>query len=206
MILARRRRSLSFRQIDPPYHPGRGCDLRRGDYEKLYDIVGRVKLAKYVRALGALLMLLTASAAAAQPNLAVTTAQPLSRAAFIATMDGEFRKLDANHDGVATRAEVDAQQQRLAAATVTQRARSVFAQLDADHNGQVSVDEFVRANLAQMRKVDSAAVMNRLDTNHDAKVSAVEYRILTLAGFDRLDVDRDGVLTVQEQRAGGLAK
>ena len=121
-------------------------------------------------------------------------------------MDGEFRKLDANHDGVATRGEVDAQQQRLAAATITQRARSLFAQLDADHNGQISGEEFVRANLAQMKKVDGTAVMSRLDTNHDAKVSAVEYRILTLSGFDRLDLDRDGVLTVAEQRAGGLAK
>ena len=163
-------------------------------------------MTESVRALGALLMLLTASAAAAQPNPAVTTAQPLSRAAFIATMDGEFRKLDANHDGVATRAEVDAQQQRIAAATINQSARTLFAQLDADHNGQVSVDEFIRANLAQMKKADSAAVMNRLDTNHDAKVSAVEYRILTLAGFDRLDTDRDGILTIQEQRAGGLTK
>ena len=35
----------------------------------------------------------------------------------------------------------------------------------------------------------------KLDTNHGAKVSAVEYRILTLAGFDRLDL---GVQTVAE--------
>ena len=165
----------------------------------------RVKLSKSGLALSAFL-LLTASAASAQPRSITTTAKPLSRAEFITTMDGEFGKLDANRDGIATRAEVDAQQQRLAAATISQRARLLFARLDADHNGQVSADEFVRANLAQMKKVDGTAVMNRLDANHDAKVSAVEYRILTLAGFDRLDLDRDGVLTVAEQRAGGLAK
>ena len=165
----------------------------------------RVQLSKSGLVLSAF-FLLTASAASAQPRTMKASAQPLSRAAFITTMDSEFGKLDANRDGVATRAEVDAQQQRLAAATISQRARALFAQLDADHDGKVSAEEFVRANLAQMKKVNGTAVMNRLDTNHDAKVSAVEYRILTLVGFDRLDLDRDGVLTVAEQRAGGLVK
>ena len=73
-----------------------------------------------------LLLLVAATAAQAQPRPAGPTAQPLSRASFIATMNGEFGKLD---------------------------------------------------------------------TNHGAKVSAVEYRILTLAGFDRLDL---GVQTVAE--------
>ena len=167
---------------------------------------GRLKLPRPVPIGSLMLLLVTATAAQTQPRSVAPTAQPLSRAAFITIMDGEFGKLDTNHDGIATRAEVDAQQQRLAAATISQRARALFAQFDANHDGQVSVDEFVRLNLAQMKKVDGTAVMNRLDTNHDAKVSAVEYRILTLAGFDRLDLDRDGTLTVAEQRAGALVK
>lgn len=133
------------------------------------------------------------------------TAAPLTRSAFIATMDAEYAKLDANHDGVVTKPELQAQQARIASAAAALRAQRVFAQIDTDHNGQISLAEFTKAT-ARMVPVDATAVMNRLDTNHDQKVTLVEYRILTLANFDRLDLDRDGVLTPAEQRAGGLGK
>lgn len=135
--------------------------------------------------------------AAAAPSSA--NAEPLSRTAFIATMDAEYRKLDGNKDGVVTRLEVEAQQQRLATATATQRARQAFARMDADRNGQLSADEFVRANVAQV-KADATAVMNRLDANRDQKVTLVEYRTLTLSNFDRLDSDKDGVISSAERR------
>ncbi len=37
-------------------------------------------------------------------------------------------------------------------------------------------------------------------------MTPVEHRVLTLSGYDRLDADRDGVLTAAEQRAAGLIK
>ncbi|MDQ3078273.1 MAG: hypothetical protein M3Q83_05460 [Pseudomonadota bacterium] len=134
------------------------------------------------------------------------SAQPLTRAAFIATMDGQYRVIDGNKDGIVTSAEIDQHQQRLAIGSATSRARASFARIDTDRNGQVSPDEFVRANLASLKKADSAAILTRLDTNRDKRVTLVEYRVLTLAGFDRIDADKDGVLTAAEQRASLLAR
>lgn len=149
-----------------------------------------------------------AAAQAAKPPSATApssaSAAPLSRTAFIAAMDAEYRKLDGNKDGVVTRLEVEAQQQRLVTATASQRARQAFARMDADRDGQLSADEFVRANVAPV-KADATAVMNRLDANRDQKVTLVEYRTLTLGNFDRLDSDKDGVISSAE-RSGALGR
>ena len=158
---------------------------------------------QYHANLASLLLLFAGTDALAQ---AAPAPQPLSRATFIATMDVEFKKLDLNHDGSVTRPEVDAQQQRMAEQAATRRAQAAFAVLDADRNGQISAAEFVRATVAQLPKSNGAQAMARLDANRDQKVSPVEHRILTLTNFDRLDADRDGILTVAEQRAGGLIK
>jgi Ca2+-binding EF-hand superfamily protein len=45
----------------------------------------------------------------------------------------------------------------------------------------------------------------RFDGNHDGSISLVEYRAGTLANFDRLDADKDGVVTAAEMRTGGIA-
>ena len=129
-----------------------------------------------------------------------SVAQPLTRAVFIATMDSEYRKLDTNRDQIVTKIEIEANQRNLQSAAAARRARAVFSQVDTDRNGQISIDEFVRAN-ATTSKVDGSAIMGRLDSNRDQKVTLVEYRILTLTNFDRIDTDRDGVLTTAEQRA-----
>ena len=154
------------------------------------------------------LLLAVATAAAGIPPKAPppTGNAPLTRAAFIATMDGEYRKLDANRDGVVTRAEVEQKLRRDALDLAARRARLLFARIDTDRNGQISPDEFVKANSVQLKPIDASATMARLDANRDQKVSLVEYRILTTAGFDRLDGDRDGILTAAEQRAGGIVK
>lgn len=155
---------------------------------------------------GLVLASTAASAALAQNPSRPASVQPLTRTSFIATMDAEYQKLDTNRDGNVTKNEVEANQRRIAAEAAAQRARAVFSQIDTDRNGQLSVAEFIKANTDQLKKVDGAAVMGRLDGNRDQKVTLVEYRILTLAGFDRLDLDRDGILTATEQRAGGLVK
>ena len=133
-------------------------------------------------------------------------AQPLARATFIATMDEEFRKMDANRDGIASHAELEAHQHRHAVRAVEERARATFAGIDADRNGQISMSEFLRATARPPKKPDVSGVMTRLDSNRDQKVTVVEYRTLTLATFDGLDADKDGVVSPAEQRAGGLIK
>lgn len=121
-------------------------------------------------------------------------------------MDGEYRRLDANGDGAATRAEVEARQRRILVASATRNAQAAFARIDTDRNGQLSPAEYIRATAAVPRDIDVIKQMGRLDANRDAKVTLVEYRTLTVAGFDRLDTDKDGVLTVAEQRAGGFGR
>ncbi len=159
----------------------------------------------------ALLLLMAAAPIAAQTAQTPAAAaaqrgpQPISRATFIATMDAEFRRLDANRDGNGTRAEVEANQRRIVALAASQRAAAAFARIDTDRNGQLSLAEFTRATATPV-KADPGAVMNRLDANRDAKVTIVEYRTLTLTNFDRLDTDKDGMLSLAEQRAGGYGR
>ncbi len=155
--------------------------------------------------ISALLLIACGASGVAAQNATPATAQPLSRAAFIATMDAEYRKLDSNRDQTVTRTEIDANLRARQAASVAQRTRALFAQIDGDRNGQLSIDEFIRAN-APTGAVDGGAIMSRLDANRDQKVTLVEYRILTLANFDRIDSDRDGVITPAEQRATTTAR
>ncbi|MBA2771819.1 MAG: EF-hand domain-containing protein [Sphingomonas sp.] len=153
---------------------------------------------------------------AAEPSLAQSRtsapasspaqAQPLGRATFIATMDEEFRKMDSNRDGLASRGELEAHQHSHAVRALEDRARATFAGIDADRNGQISMTEFLRATARPANRPDVTGTMARLDANRDQKVTLVEYRTLTLTTFDRLDADKDGVVSPAEQRSGGLIK
>ena len=141
------------------------------------------------------------------PAVAASDVEPITRASFIATMDGEYKKLDANADGVVTKIELEASQQRAQAATLAQQARDLFVRFDTDHNGQLSLNEFIFATSGgSQQRPDVTPMMTKLDANRDNKVTLVEYRTLTLTGFDRMDTDKDGVVSIAEQRAGGLVK
>lgn len=151
--------------------------------------------------------ILVATPLAAQAQRPAPAAQPIPRATFIATMDAEYRKLDANNDGVVTRVELEASQQRAAAAARAQQARLLFNKFDIDRNGQLSLAEFTYATSGgPQAKPDVTQMMTNLDANRDQKVTLVEYRTRTLTGFDRMDSDKDGVVSVAEMRAGGLVK
>lgn len=150
-----------------------------------------------------IIVAVTASGTAAQN---ASASPPLTRASFTATMDSEFRKLDTNRDQIVTKSEIEANQRSRQAAAAARTARTVFAQIDSDRNGQLSVDEYIRANAQSTRGIDGGAIMGRLDTNRDQKVTLVEYRILTLANFDQIDSDRDGVLTAAEQKASAVGR
>ena len=139
--------------------------------------------------------------AAPQPSKAV----PIPRARFIADMDAQFKTLDGNGDNIVVKAEIEAAQQRTAAAISVQRNRALFAQLDKDRNGQLSAAEF-RALANVQGRPDTTPLLTRFDTNKDGKIALVEYRAATQANFDRIDTDRDGIVSVAEMRAGGIIK
>ena len=46
--------------------------------------------------------------------------------------------------------------------------------------------------------VDVGPLMGRFDPNRDQTVTLIEWRAATLANFDKLDVDHDGVVTPAE--------
>lgn len=130
----------------------------------------------------------------------------LSRATFLATMEADYRKLDANGNGVATRTEVQAFQRQVLIAAGTKRARAIFTRMDTDRSGQVSFAEFTKENVVVPENVDISAAMTRLDPNKDGNITLVEYRVLTLANFDRIDIDKDSYISASEQRAAGFNK
>lgn len=121
----------------------------------------------------------------------------LPRADFIALMDADFKKRDLDQNGKATRAEVEEFTKRAAAAVAQDQNRELFQRLDIDKNGVITPAEF--AGLIPPAKfVDVSAEMTRFDSNRDQIITLVEYRTATLANFDRLDVDKDGILSAAE--------
>ena len=128
----------------------------------------------------------------------------LPRARFIADMDGQFRKMDADKDGQLTRLEIEQFQKAIIVAAAQARNRQLFAALDTDKNGQISPTEFVRVPM----NTPAANPLQILgfDSGRDGKVSLLEHRTATLANFDRLDTDKDGNVSLAEGRAGGVIK
>lgn len=151
----------------------------------------------------AALTALIAAPTLAQSPPQAQAAQPIARAVFISNMDSEFRKMDADKDGRVTAIEM---QQFRHAVSVTQgqeRNRRLFAQLDADRNGQISPAEFARM-VVPVSAPNVAPQMARFDLDRDKAISLVEYRTGTLANFDKLDTDKDGYVSVAEMKAGGI--
>lgn len=153
------------------------------------------------------LALLTAAAtapAAAQGAPANTGQTPLARAAFMQRVDAVFVAADTNKDGFANRAELEvAQMKELNArkAAVIRQREAAFRQLDKDNNGALTMAEFNALVVAAPLKTDAPAALNRLDTNKDGKISLSENRTPAMAQFDRADSNKDGTLSIAEQNA-----
>ena len=120
-------------------------------------------------------------------------------------MDAEFKRLDGNADGTATRQEIQASQRQTLAAVAMQRNRQIFGQLDKDRSGQLSAAEFA-ALAAAPPEPNAAPLLAMWDSNKDGRVTLIEFRSATQANFDRMDTDKDGIVSVVEMRASGIIK
>ncbi len=131
--------------------------------------------------------------------------KPIPRARFIAEMDSQFRTIDTDKNGQLSRAEIEQYQAITAAAEAKARNRALFAELDANKNGQLSASEFAKLP-TPAQAANAQPMLAQEDSNHDSQVSLAEHRVATLANFDRLDTDKDGIVTPAEMKAAGIAR
>ena len=78
----------------------------------------------------------------------------------------------------------------------------MFAKVDADHDGAISRAEFdARAKLPTIKEPDAKPFLDRCDANKDGGISKDEFRAPTMTNFEKLDKNKDGTLSVAEQKA-----
>ena len=53
---------------------------------------------------------------------------------------------------------------------------------------------------------DVKPILARMDLNRDQSISLVEHRTATLANFDRMDTDKNGIVTPAEIKAAGAGR
>lgn len=129
---------------------------------------------------------------------------PLARAKFAAGMEAEFRRMDVDKNGRLSKEEIEQFQRTQLAAQAQARNKALFVHLDVDGNGQLSPAEFSKV-ATPAPAANAQPILARMDGNRDAQISLAEHRSATLANFDRIDADRDGVVTAAELKAGGLS-
>jgi Ca2+-binding EF-hand superfamily protein len=153
------------------------------------------------------LLTVAAASVAQSPGQAshASASIPIPRTEFLATMDTEFRKMDGDKNGIVTKQEIEGYQRAMSALIADARRQALFSALDSDKNGMISSAEFARMPV-QAELPNAAPILAQIDLNHDGSVSLVEYRTAKLANFDRMDSDKDGVVSVAEMKAAGLVK
>ncbi|HEX2677982.1 MAG TPA: hypothetical protein VHM19_15115 [Polyangiales bacterium] len=125
-----------------------------------------------------------------------------------------FEKLDANHDGKVSKAELGAEM------------KEHFAQADANHDGKVTQAE-MKASFEAMREKwraehgdqgdkgkgehhgrhpHGARMFDRLDTNEDGAIDQTELQNAADERFDRLDKNHDGALDKSELEHGPFGR
>ena len=130
--------------------------------------------------------------------------RPVSRTDLIRNLDANYKRLDANGDGSVTQPEILAAQghaEQSVEAMLVKRRADTFARFDTNKDGQLCAAEFNAASpIPQRPKSDPAKALAQLDSNKDQKVSAAEFRGPPLANFDKLDLNRDGTISLDEQK------
>ncbi|MEA3034902.1 MAG: hypothetical protein QOH04_661, partial [Sphingomonadales bacterium] len=172
---------------------------------------------------------------------------PVTRAEVKAKVDARFARLDANRDGYISADEIrsrgpemrrdraegpDMRGPRPEGAMMDRsdggRRAEMFARLDANHDGVVTRDEFLRAAPPSRPRGEGFAPrplegrgegpgprfggrgghggfggrgIERMDANRDGRVSLAEAEARALQAFDRADANHDGVVTPEERQA-----
>jgi Ca2+-binding EF-hand superfamily protein len=120
-------------------------------------------------------------------------------------MDTEFKQMDADKNGLLTKKEIEDFQRASSMLAAHERNVALFQELDKDKNGQLTPAEF--GNLPMnVNQPNAAPVLAQTDTNRDGQITMIEYRAGKLTSFDRMDADKDGIVSVAEMRAAGLIK
>jgi len=136
----------------------------------------------------------------------------ITRAEVQAQVKSHFDKLDANKDGVVTRAEFDAARAKMQAerkAKAAERHAERFAKLDTDKNGQISRAEYDAAYQARADRKpgERKAGEHRAGDHKAGERGHGDKRWAHRGGkgmghgaawFDRLDDDKDGRVTLAE--------
>lgn len=134
----------------------------------------------------------------------VRAARPISRTEFSRNLDANYTKLDTNNDGSITQSEIEAAQTRAEQAVnamLLKRRAEGFARLDTNKDGQLSLAEFNTGSpLPRRPRANPADALAKLDLNKDKKVSLTEFRALPLTNFDKADLNRDGTISIDEQK------
>lgn len=154
--------------------------------------------------------------AAAQQPARAERGQPMTRAALEAGIKARFDKVDANKDGVITRAEFDAHREALKSerqARAKERRDRHFAALDTNKDDQISRAEFDaprdrRAEAPRAGREGPRAQGKGFADRRWRGPGAHGPRGAPMVGawFDRLDADKDGRVSLTDMLAKPLER
>ena len=175
--------------------------------------------------MGGLLVAAASTAAIAQPapvarqSWSKAPQARQTRAEVVQRTQQRFGRLDRNRDGAITQDELAARGERgvrdrtsqADPARRAQRADRMFARLDLNRDGAVTRAEFdqAHAGMAGRHGMDGrraqagarmrGAMLRVADSNRDSRVTLQELTAAALQRFDRLDLDRDGIVSPEER-------
>jgi Ca2+-binding EF-hand superfamily protein len=119
----------------------------------------------------------------------ITRPEAIRYLAFVGLMSLQekaraFQAADSNKDGKLSQSEFKGTGER-------------FAQLDANHDGEITREEAIRAFQGYVRRAMRLARLRAMDINHDGLISAAEFKGPKPA-FARLNADHDGTISRAE--------
>src|SRR5205085_9923791 len=135
--------------------------------------------------------------------------KPVSKADYVKAIDSRFGAIDSNHDGIITKAELGAAEQKVGQQLTTarnQKMREEFNKLDTNKDGKLSFDEFMAAAPPVRAAQTPDQIIQMYDKNKDGKVSADEFRAPELVKFEKVDTNHDGIASLEEIKASAGRK